>query len=295
MKVTIITLLFSLFITNTFAQMSLSELNRQAQERFAKVEGRFAVAFKDMQTGEMLLFNEKESFHAASTMKTPVMMEVYRQAKAGKFKLTDSILVKNEFKSIVDSSPFGLEISDDSADGMYKLIGQKMTIYELVYQMITVSSNLATNILIDLVDAKNANAFMRTFGAKDIQVLRGVEDTKAFRQGLNNSVTAFDLMMIFEKLAQRNVVSKRASDEMIKVLLDQKFNDLIPLNLPKDLKVAHKTGWITGVHHDSGIVYLPNGKKYVLVILSKQLKNEAEGKKAIAEVSELIYEYVKEK
>lgn len=275
--------------------MSLSELNRQAQERFAKVEGRFAVAFKDLQNGEMLLFNEKESFHAASTMKTPVMMEVYRQAKAGKFKLTDSILVKNEFKSIVDGSSFGLDISDDSADGMYKLIGQKMTIYDLVYQMITVSSNLATNILIDLVDAKNANAFMRTLGAKDIQVLRGVEDTKAFRQGLNNSVTAFDLMMIFEKLAQRKVVSKKASDEMIKVLLDQKFNDLIPLNLPKDVKVAHKTGWITGVHHDSGIVYLPNGKKYVLVILSKELKNEAEGKKAITEVSELIYEYVREK
>ncbi len=275
--------------------MSLSELNRQAQERFAKVEGRFAVAFKDLQTGEMLLFNEKESFHAASTMKTPVMMEIYRQAKAGKFKLTDSILVKNEFKSIVDGSPFGLDISDDSADGMYKKIGQKMTIYDLVYQMITVSSNLATNILIDLVDAKNANAFMRVLGAKDIQVLRGVEDTKAFRQGLNNAVTAYDLMLIFEKLAQRKVVSKKASDEMIKVLLDQKFKDLIPLNLPKDVKVAHKTGWITGVHHDSGIVYLPNGKKYVLVILSKQLKNEAEGKKAIAEVSEFIYEYVKGK
>jgi beta-lactamase class A len=161
--------------------------------------------------------------------------------------------------------------------------------------MITVSSNLATNILIDLVDAKNANAFMRVLGAKDIQVLRGVEDTKAFRQGLNNAVTAYDLMLIFEKLAQRKVVSKKASDEMIKVLLDQKFKDLIPLNLPKDVKVAHKTGWITGVHHDSGIVYLPNGKKYVLVILSKQLKNEAEGKKAIAEVSEFIYEYVKGK
>lgn len=295
MKIIFIALIFSLFLTNTFAQMSLSELNRQAQERFAKVEGRFAVGLKDLQNGEMLLFNEKESFHAASTMKTPVMMEVYRQAKAGKFKLTDSILVKNEFKSIVDGSSFGLDISDDSADGMYKLIGQKMAIYDLVYQMITVSSNLATNILIDLVDAKNANAFMRTLGAKDIQVLRGVEDTKAFRQGLNNSVTVFDLMMIFEKLAQRKVVSKKASDEMIKVLLDQKFNDLIPLNLPKDVKVAHKTGWITGVHHDSGIVYLPNGKKYVLVILSKQLKNEAEGKKAIAEVSELIYEYVREK
>ncbi|MFN8355153.1 MAG: serine hydrolase [Spirosomataceae bacterium] len=291
LKHILINLFFCLCMQPLFAQMSLSELNKQVQERFAKVEGRFAVAYKDLQSGEMLLLNEKESFHAASTMKTPVMMEVYRQTSQGKFKVTDSLVVKNQFKSIVDGSPYSLSTSDDSADDIYKMIGHKMTIYDLVYQMITVSSNLATNVLIDLVDAKNANAFMRKLGAQDIQVLRGVEDTKAFRQGLNNSVTAYDLMLIFDKLSQRKVVSKKASDAMIKVLFDQKFNDLIPQQLPKEVKVAHKTGWITGVHHDSGIVYLPNGKKYVLVILSKQLKNEAEGKKAIADVSEAIYDY----
>ena len=273
-----------------FAQKQTSEnLKIAIETKLKSVEGEFAVAFKDLQTGKTLFINEKVNFHAASTMKTPVMIEVFKQAKAGKFKLTDSILVKNEFKSIVDGSLYRLDISDDSGDGMYKKIGQKMTIYELTYQMIIVSSNLATNILIDLVDAKNANASMRKLGANDIQVLRGVEDQKAFDKGLSNSVTAYDLMLIFEKIAQNKVINKKSCDEMRKILFDQKFNEIIPANLPKYVKVAHKTGSITGVQHDSGIVYLPDGQKYVLVLLSKKLKNTDAGVKVLAEVSEMIY------
>lgn len=273
------------------AQKSSFESTKTAIEAKLKtVEGEFAVAFKDLQTGKTLFINDKENFHAASTMKTPVMIEVFKQAKAGKFKLTDSILVKNEFKSIVDGSPYSMDIADDSGDGMYKMIGKKMTIYDLTYQMIIVSSNLATNILIDLVDAKNANESMRKLGAKDIQVLRGVEDQKAFDKGLSNTTTAYDLMLIFEKIAQNKVIDKKSCEEMRKILFDQKFNEIIPEKLPKTVKVAHKTGSITGVQHDSGIIYLPDGRKYVLVLLSKKLKNADAGVKVLAEVSEMIYE-----
>lgn len=268
---------------------SLESTKTAIEAKLKTVEGEFAVAFKDLQTGKTLFINEKENFHAASTMKTPVMIEVYKQAKAEKFKLTDSILVKNEFKSIVDGSPYSMDIADDSGDGMYKMIGKKMTIYDLTYQMIIVSSNLATNILIDLIDAKNANESMRKLGAKDIQVLRGVEDQKAFDKGLSNTTTAYDLMLIFEKIAQNKVIDKKSCDEMRKILFDQKFNEIIPEKLPKTVKVAHKTGSITGVQHDSGIVYLPDGRKYVLVLLSKKLKNADAGVKVLAEVSEMIY------
>jgi beta-lactamase class A len=290
--------LFALLLTGlslpTFAQKSsIESLKEVIQTKLKGVEGEFGVAFKDLQTHQTLFINERENFHAASTMKTPVMIEVFKQAKAKKFKLTDSILVKNEFKSIVDGSPFGLDISDDSADDMYRKMGQKMTIYDLTYQMIIVSSNLATNILIDLVGAQNANATMRQLGASDIQVLRGVEDTKAFQKGLNNSVTAYDLMLIFEKIAQKKVVNKKACKAMTNILFDQKFNEIIPAKLPKDVKVAHKTGSITGVQHDSGIVFLPDGRKYVLILLSKKLTNAQAGVKALAEVSEIIYDFVK--
>ncbi|TAF96252.1 MAG: serine hydrolase [Cytophagia bacterium] len=282
--------LFLCFSMSVVAQKPTPEnLKMKIEEQLKNVEGVFAVAFKDLQTGKTLFINEKENFHAASTMKTPVMIEVFKQAKAGKFKLSDSIVVKNEFKSIVDGSPFGLDISDDTADGMYKKIGQKMTIYDLTYQMIIVSSNLATNILIDLVGAKNANATMRSWGAKDIQVLRGVEDQKAFDKGLNNATTAFDLMLIFEKIAQQKAIDKKSSKAMTQILFDQKFNEIIPAKLPKTVKVAHKTGSITGVQHDSGIVFLPDGRKYVLVLLSKKLKNVEAGVQALSEVSALIY------
>lgn len=277
-------------LNHIFAQkLAIENLKSAIEAKLKTVEGQFAVAFKDLQTGKTLFINEKENFHAASTMKTPVMIEVLKQAKAGKFKLSDSILVKNEFKSIVDGSPYSMDIADDSGDGMYKMIGKKMTIYDLTYQMIIVSSNLATNILIDLVDARNANESMRKLGAKDIQVLRGVEDQKAFEKGLNNTTTAYDLMLIFEKIAQNKVIDKRSCEEMRKILFDQKFNEIIPDKLPKTVKVAHKTGSITGVQHDSGIVYLPDGRKYVLVLLSKKLINVDFGVKILAEVSEQIY------
>jgi len=277
-------------LNHIFAQkLAIENLKSAIEAKLKTVEGQFAVAFKDLQTGKTLFINEKENFHAASTIKTPVMIEVFKQAKAGKFKLSDSILVKNEFKSIVDGSPYSMDIADDSGDGMYKMIGKKMTIYDLTYQMIIVSSNLATNILIDLVDARNANESMRKLGTKDIQVLRGVEDQKAFEKGLNNTTTAYDLMLIFEKIAQNKVIDKRSCEEMRKILFDQKFNEIIPDKLPKTVKVAHKTGSIIGVQHDSGIVYLPDGRKYVLVLLSKKLKSADAGVKILAEVSEAIY------
>lgn len=272
---------------------SLEILKKQIEVRLSLVEGEFAVAFKDLKTGEAMYINEKTNFHAASTMKTPVMIEVFRQAKSGKFKLTDSILVKNEFKSIVDGSLYSMDIGDDSADGLYDKIGRKMTIYDLTYLMITVSSNLATNILIDLVGAKNANATMRQMGANDIQVLRGVEDNKAYDLGLNNTVTAFDLALIFEKIARKEPAGKKASKQMLQILFDQKFNEIIPAKLPKDAKVAHKTGSITGVQHDSGIVFLSKGKKYVLVLLSRKLKDTQAGVAALAEVSGMVYDFVR--
>jgi beta-lactamase class A len=246
-------------------------------------EGNFALAFKDLQTGEEILIDEHKLFHAASTMKTPVMIEVFKQAKAGKFSLQDSIEIRTTFNSIVDST-FSLSADDDSEFELYTVVGQKRPVSELVYKMIILSSNLATNILIDLVGAKNVTQSMRELGANDIQVLRGVEDGKAFRAGLNNKVTAYDLMIIFDAIKDEK--------QMIDILLDQKFNDIIPARLPKEVKVAHKTGWITGLHHDSALVILPDGRRYVLILLSDSLKDEDAGVRQMASASKMIYDYV---
>lgn len=256
--------------------------------------GTFAVAFHDLTTGDEILVNEHETFHAASTMKTPVMIEVFKQAAEGKYSLQDSIVLKNEFKSIVDSTTYSLDPQDDSEYELYRQLGKKRTIASLVYEMITVSSNLSTNILIEMTDGKKVTQTMHDMGAKDIQVLRGVEDQKAFEKKLNNVTTAYDLMVIFEKLANGEAVSSEASTAMVNILLDQKYNDIIPATLPDSIKIAHKTGWVTGVHHDSAIVFLPDGRKYVLILLSKQLKDEKAGVEALSAVSKIIYDYVEQ-
>jgi beta-lactamase class A len=102
-------------------------------------------------------------------------------------------------------------------------------------------------------------------------------------------------MIIFERLANGEAVSPEADQQMINTLLDQKFNEIIPAHLPKEVKVAHKTGSITGVQHDSALVILPDGRKYVLVTLSKNLKDTDAGVAAMANASKLIYDYVANK
>jgi beta-lactamase class A len=285
----------SLILWSSAMPQSIEQLKKSILNRIEPVDGNFGIAFKDLVSGETLFINEKENFHAASTMKTPVMIEVYKQAEQGKFSLQDSIEVKNEFKSIVDGSVFYMDISDDSGEKLYNFIGKKVTIYQLIYDMITVSSNLATNILIDIVDAKNVMKTMAEIGAEDIQVLRGVEDLKAFDKGFNNTTTAFDLMLILESIAEGKIVSEGACNEMIEILSDQKFRSKIPALLPPEVKVANKSGNITGVEHDSGIVYLPDGKKYILILLAKNLADDSEGIKAEAEISKLVYDFVNSK
>lgn len=284
---------FWLLLPGAGAQQTLQSLEQAVRKEFSRSPGTFALAFQDVRRPErLLLINEKEVFHAASTMKTPVMAEVYRQAAARKFKLSDSLVIKNEFKSIVDGSPFSLEVGVDSEEKLYQRIGEKASIYDLVYDMIIYSSNLATNIVIELVDARNVTQTMRSIGAMDIQVLRGVEDGKAYSLGKNNTTTAFDLMLLFREIARGKLVSKKACKEMTSILLDQKFNEGIPALLPKDVKVAHKTGWITSVRHDSGIVMLPDGRQYVLIILSKGWQSDELATEIMANTSRLVYDYV---
>lgn len=267
------------------------QLKLKINAELVKQKGTFAVAFKDLGSGEELVINEHLSFHAASTMKTPVLIETYKQAAAGNFSIADSILVKNKFKSIADGSAYTLDPASDSETDLYTKIGTKLPVYDLLYRMIIESSNLATNLIIELTGAENVTETMRKLGAQDIRVLRGVEDTKAYEKGLNNTTTAYDLMLIFANMAEGKTVNKESSDAMLRILLDQKFNDKIPAKLPADVKVAHKTGSITGVNHDSGIVFLPDGRKYVLVLLSKDIEDEKAAVNAMANVSAMIYEY----
>ncbi|MDX2042284.1 MAG: serine hydrolase [Acidobacteriota bacterium] len=282
-------LLVMLAVT-AFAQSKLEQAKAQIETVIAASGAEVVgVAVYDLQSKQTLFINEKVSLHAASTMKLPVMMEVFRLVEEKKLRLTDPIEVKNKFFSIMDGSEYRLNKTDDSDEEVYNRIGQKMTVLELTDHMITWSSNLATNILIERAGPENIMKLMAELGANDIRVLRGVEDSKAFRAGKNNTTTAYDLMVLLRAIAENKFKSKRACEKMVEILAAQHFNDGIPAGLPTATKVAHKTGEITKHKHDAGIVYPIGGKPYVIVVLTKGIESDKQSGKLIAEISRLVY------
>lgn len=250
------------------------------------------LSFEDLQTGEKVSINPDTVFHAASTMKIPVMIEVLRRAKQGAFSLDQEVLLVNQFSSIVDGSPYPMLKADDEDTALYALVGTRVPIRNLLKRMITRSSNLATNELISLVGAKNVTAMARAIGANHTNVLRGVEDQKAFDAGLINTTTAADLATMLLTIDKGTALSPEASAEMKEILLAQEVNDKIPAGLPPGTPVAHKTGEITAVSHDAAVVYPPGRKPYVLVVMTRGLRDSAQSTALIADISRMVYAYV---
>lgn len=251
------------------------------------------VYFRDLTTADSVLVGAHLRFHAASTMKVPVMIQLYRDRDAGILSLDDSIPVTNTFKSIVDSSPYHLDRADDSDSSLYARVGGKASIRELVELMETVSSNLATNLLIAQVGAARANATAHALGADSIVVLRGVEDGKAYRAGMNNTTTARDLGVLLTAIAQDRAASPAACREMLAILGRQQFNEGIPAGLPPEggTRVYHKTGWIGQVvYHDAAIVERPGGRRYVLVVLTGGIQKDEDAYRLVSDVSRIVFE-----
>ncbi len=258
------------------------------EARIAASHAEVAVAYRTLDGSSEWFYQGDQSFHAASTMKIPVMMELYRQQTEGKLHLTDPLVVRNEFHSIVDGSPYHLNPADDSETDLYKAEGQTRTLQQLCELMITVSSNLATNLLIERLGVDNIRAYVNLLHADGMHVLRGVEDQKAFDKGLNNTTTARALEILLSVIAGGDSVNPADSKAMIAILERQQFNEGIPAGLPPGTRVAHKTGEITGIHHDAAIVYA--SKPFVLVILVRGLTDPKESSALISEITRMIYE-----
>jgi beta-lactamase class A len=271
---------------------STEELATAIRTRIASVPGaEVAVSYRDLASGDSLDINAVADFHAASTMKIPVMLEVLRSVEGGRLGLDQGILLVNRFHSIVDGSPYSLDAGDDSDSLVYSLVGQRVPVRELMERMIVRSSNLATNALIALVGADRANATAHALGASHIRVLRGVEDIKAYDAGLNNTTTSADLAVLLQKIEGGEALGAESARLMKEILLRQEFNDEIPAGLPPGTPVAHKTGSITATLHDAAIVYPPGRKPYVLVVLTRNIPQEKVAQQLIADISRLTWNH----
>jgi len=246
------------------------------------------IAFYDAQTTIQWSYNGDTYFHAASTMKLAVLLGVFRQVERGELTLDAPVHIRNRFTSIVNQQPFMLDLGRDADPDVYGHLGRTLSVRELAYWMITKSSNLATNLLVEIVGVPTIQHALDELEIDGVRILRGVEDQAAFEAGLNNEVTANGLLKLLRLVADGKAYSKKSSDEMLNIMLEQQYRSGIPAGLPKAARVAHKTGNISTVHHDAGIVFVEDRKPYVLVILS-QFPAETGRGTAVADVSRDIY------
>ena len=279
-----------LLMTMCATQAPSAPLDQRLRTAIADSGAEVAVAVRSVDRRTEILIEADKSFHAASTMKVPVMIELFRQAHAGVLSLEETLPIRNEFRSIVDGSPYSLSEPDDSDADVHAALGQTLTLRRLCELMIVVSSNFATNLLIERLGVENIRRTVAALGADGMHVLRGVEDSKAFKQGLNNITTARALLVLFERLAHGTAVGRDPDAAMVEILLRQRFKEGISAGLPPSTRVAHKTGNITRIHHDAGIVYGP--RPYIDVLLVRGIEDEKRSAALIARLSRMIYDDV---
>lgn len=252
-----------------------------------------SVALHDADSGFELHYNADRWYHAASTIKVPILLGVFAAIDRGDLLPHSRVHVRNRFLSVVEGVPFRVESGRDANSAVHNAIGKMMRVDELAYHMITTSSNLATNLLLGVIGPESVNETLRELDLDDgLELRRGVEDELAFEHQINNRVTADGLLRVLVMLAEGKVFSPALSRRMMDILHGQEFNQGIPARLPKAARVAHKTGEISTIAHDAGVIYLPKRKPYALVILSEWDQATSGRSRTIAAISHLIYEFL---
>ena len=249
-----------------------------------------AVAAYDFEHHTTWSLNASRWFHAASTIKVPVLLAVYDAIAQHRFEPHSRVHVRNRFVGVVDGRPFRVAPERDANAVVHAAIGSMMTVHALAEHMIATSSNLATNLLLDLVGVEGARESLARLHLGGIDLRRGVEDEVAWETGLNNQVTAAGLCDALRLIEEGQAISPEASRAMLDILHQQKFKSGIPAGLPDDARVAHKTGEISTVAHDAGIVYLDGRDAYVVVILTEWAPEVGGRQETIARISRAVYE-----
>ena len=268
----------------------LHDIGRQARV------SALAVALYDYALDLRFSLQASRAFHAASTIKLAILFALFRAEETSRLRLTDRLHVRNRFRSQADGSPFFLAADRDGDPDLYKSIGRTASVRDLAETMIVRSSNLATNLLIDHLEVPFVTECLTAAGLDALRCVRGVEDEAAFARGLNNYVTADGLLEFFRRVHETRVLSAENRERLFDILFQQRFNAMLPAGIPDSAKarVAHKTGEISTVTHDAGMIFLPGRAPYVLVVLTEYpaAGNAGARNKTVAAVSAAVYEFL---
>jgi beta-lactamase class A len=255
---------------------------------------RVAVAFHDLGGGQRFSFEGEQLFHAASTFKAAVLLALLREVMMGRVQLDDKLQVRNRFLGLTDGVPFRVQRDRDADAKVHRALGRSLSMRELAHAMITRSSNLATNLLLDFLTPALVQETMAAAGIGGLIVRRGVEDIVAHEQGINNEASAEGLVALFLAFLREDLLSSALQQEAIQILLEQEFGNMIPARLPRGVKVAHKTGEISTHAHDAGLVMVDGAPPYAVAILTESEPGSERRQTAVAEISELVFRHLRE-
>jgi beta-lactamase class A len=249
----------------TKLQQSILDVDRN-------LDGVMGVTIVDLTDGRNYSLHANDVFPQASSIKICVLAELYRQAQAGKLKLTDTYTM-NAADLVQDSDIMG---------GLTPGI-TKITLRDLATMMVAVSDNSATNVLIDRVGMENVNAFLASLGLHNTRLRRKMMDIKAAGEGRENVSTPEEMSKLLTALYQGKILNKQLTDDFFKVLSTHKYS-WIPRDLPDDLKIADKPGALEGVRNDSGVIFVEK-RPYILCVMTTYLRHERDGEEAISKIS----------
>jgi len=257
-------------------------LKKNLENKIGNFKGKVSLVVEDLSTGWVISFNEDSLIPSASLVKVPIMLSYFYAAQEGKVNLRDNIRLKS-FEKVAGSKVLGRSP-----------VGSQFIVEELFDPMITVSDNAAANALIDLLGFDTLNSYFKKMGLKNTNIARDMLDFRGRREGQENYTTAADMAYILDKLYRRQFLNQEVSEKCLLLLNQQKINDRIPRDLPKDdVSVAHKTGLERHICHDAGIVYTQKGNFLICVLVKHGNRRALPAKKLIADIALSTYNYYK--
>ncbi len=257
-------------------------------------EGTFSIWAGPLDGPAAVSHEADRQHYAASTMKVALVLAAYRLADAGTLDLDSQVPVHSGFDSVAPGARFEMDRSEDSDEETWRRMDTPVALRWLASRAIVKSSNLATNLLLESVGLPAVAEALQVVGTTDSIVARGIEDAPARERGLQNLVTAADLALTLRQLDAHRVASPQSCQEILATLAAQQINDGIPVGLPPGTKVAHKSGWVTGISHDAGIVYPDDCPPYVLVVCTTSELTEDESLALIARAASASWQDRKE-
>ncbi len=272
------TLFFALAIaTHADARAAVPKplLNMQQTLRSfgADAPGVAAFAVRDLATGYTSGYNMNQVMPAASTIKVPIMVEVFKEMKAGAFDFNRRV------ELLPNDRDWG---SGDICDAP---VGSTFPVSTLLTQMITVSDNTAANMLIRLVGRRSINAEMADLGLHHTHLADYIR-TEDYSVRTDLRTTPADMVRLLSDMAKKNLIDEWSSREMIQILEHQQINTLLPASLP-DIPIAHKTGSFDDTLNDVGIVYA--AEPYVIAVMTTDLSSLDSGRSFIRRISRVAY------